>query len=95
MPVFIAVPLVDDSANLDKAVTNTVESSSRYKLPSNRGWLISFEGTTVELCNHIGLTGQPAGVHSPVGSAIVSPISAYYGRGSSDMWEWLKTRFEQ
>jgi hypothetical protein len=96
MPIYLALPLLQDSGPLDRAVTQYISSpSDRYQLQSDRGWLIKFSGTTVELSNHIKITGQPQGMPSPVGSAIVIPVSGYYGRGPSDMWEWLKTRLEQ
>lgn len=94
MPLYLAVPLVSDSAALNAAV-EAIPHSDRYKLQSERGWLIKFDGTTIELSNRIGLTGQEQGIPSPVGSAIIVPISGYYGRGPTDMWEWLKIRFEQ
>lgn len=95
MAIYIAIPLTQDSKALDEAVAHTIEPLNQYKLQSDRGWLIKFDGTSVELSNHIGLTGQPQGETSPLGSAIIVPVSAYYGRGPTDMWEWLKTRLEQ
>jgi len=96
MPIYIAVPLLVESSALDAAVDQSIPSpADRYKLQSNRGWLIKFEGTTVELSDHVGLTGQEKGQPSTLGSAIIVPISGYYGRGPTDMWEWLKTRLEQ
>ena len=96
MAIYIAVPLTQSSTALDAAVVKTiVAASDRYKLQSDRGWLIKFDGTSVELSKHIGLTGQAEGETSPIGSAIIVPVSAYYGRGPTDMWEWLKTRLEQ
>ncbi|MFA5919695.1 MAG: hypothetical protein WC856_00190 [Methylococcaceae bacterium] len=96
MAIYIAVPLTPTSSALNDAVVRSIASASdRYQLQSDRGWLIKFDGTSVELSNHIGLTGQAQGDISPIGSAIIVPVSAYYGRGPTDMWEWLKTRLEQ
>lgn len=96
MPIFLAIPLKAEGGALNSAVeTTVVDSSNRYKLPADRGWLIKFEGTTTELSNFIGITGQPEGVSSTVGAAMVVPISGYFGRGPTDMWEWLKVRLEQ
>lgn len=94
MPIYLAIPLQPESHYLDDAVGAAIDAINRHQLQANRGWLIKFDGTSIELSNAIGITGQAPGEHSPVGSAIVSPISGYYGRGSTDMWEWLKTRFE-
>jgi hypothetical protein len=93
--MYIAVPLTASSDALNSAVEAHISDIDRYKLQENRGWLIKFEGTTVELSNKIGLTGQGKGEPSPVRSAIIAPIGGYYGRGPTDMWEWLKIRFEQ
>ena len=95
MQVFIIVPLTTSGALLNAAVERHIAPADRYKLAGDRGWLIRFSGTTVELSNTIELTGQPTGTPSPVGSSLVAPITGYYGRGSNEMWEWLKTRFEQ
>jgi len=95
MQVFIAIPLTANSAQLNAAVVEHIEPANRYKLAADRGWLIRFSGTTVELSDAIGITGQPTGTPSPVGPALVAPITSYYGRGATEMWEWLKTRFEQ
>lgn len=95
MAIYIATPLTPSTDALNAAVEKSIEPAHRYKLQADRGWLINYDGTTVELSNHIGLTGQQPGETSTIGSAIIVPVSAYYGRGPSDMWEWLKTRIEQ
>lgn len=97
MPIYIAIPLSQENAAFNAAVEKSIASpDDRYKLQSDRGWLIKFAGTTVELSNHIGLTPREPGLPlPPIGSAIVVPVSGYYGRGPTDMWEWLKIRLEQ
>lgn len=95
MAIYLINPLVDDPTALNAAIERAItDPADRYRLQANRGWLVKFPGTSVELSNHIGLTGQPTGT-PPLGSALVIPFTAYYGRGPSDMWEWLATRFEQ
>lgn len=95
MPVYLAVPLLPSSDQLNKAVTTYIDPADRYQLQAESGWFIRFPGTTVELSEHIKLVGQADGVPSPVGSALIVSIGGYYGRGPTDMWEWLKTRIEQ
>lgn len=95
MPIYLAIPLTADSSALNSAVSTNIAESNRHKLQAERGWLIKFDGTSIELSNHLHITGQEAGIPSPIGASMVTPISGYYGRGPTDMWEWLKTRFEQ
>ena len=96
MPIYIAVPLAPNSALLDAAVTkHFLDPTDKYKLQNDRGWLLRFDGTTVELSNKLEITGQAKGDTSPVGSAIVVPVTSYFGRGPTDMWEWIKTRLEK
>lgn len=89
------MPLKPDSSALNAAVISTIPDTARHQLQADRGWLIKYDGTTIELSNHIGISGQADGEPVAIGSALVVPISGYYGRGPNDMWEWLKVRFEQ
>lgn len=94
MTVYIAIPLRADVTPLKNSVEHNISPEDRYELQADSGWLINFNGTTIELTNHLKITGQNAGELSPVGSALVIPVSNYYGRGPSDMWEWIKIRME-
>jgi len=80
---------------LSAAVKKKIASAARYELQAKAGWLIEFGGTTVELSEKLGITGQAKGEPVILGSAIIVPITGYYGRGPTDMWEWLKTRVEK
>jgi len=95
MPVYIVTPLIEDGSKLNNAIEKHAKEIDCHKLQADRGWLIKFDGTSIELSDRLGITGQNQGETPPVGSAIVVPVSSYYGRGPTDMWEWLKTRLEQ
>jgi hypothetical protein len=95
MPVYLVAPLSTKTDALNVAVAGAItEPVDRYQLPADRGWLIRYAGTSVELSNHIGITGQAAGELPMLGPALVVPITAYFGRGPTEMWEWIQTRFE-
>lgn len=93
MPVFLVNTLTNDPKPLDAAVEARISTDDRYKLTSNRGWLIKFDGTSVQLSNFLEITGQEEGEKSVIGPAIVTLIGSYYGRGPTDMWEWLSLKF--
>lgn len=95
MPIYLTIPLKTDGAPLDSAVETHIAAPDRFRLQADRGWLIKFKGTTIELSDLLAITGHTEGQHSAVGPTLVTPLSTYYGVGPSDMWEWLKTRIEQ
>jgi hypothetical protein len=53
-------------------------------------WLISARGTAQEVSNKLGLTPG-----NDLGSAIVFSMQSYYGRASTNVWDWIKTKAEE
>lgn len=94
MPIFLVTPIASNSQAVQVAVEGNIDAADRRALPNDAGWFVRFAGTTVELSNHLNITGQPKGERSVVGAAVVVLVGSYFGRGPTDMWEWLKTRFE-
>lgn len=94
MPLYIITSLRKDTTPVNTAVARHIPEPDRFHLQDDRGWLVKFAGTTVELSNHLEITGQEKNVPSPVGPALIVPMGGYYGRGPTDMWEWVKTRWE-
>ena len=94
MPVYLLTPLANNAREAAAVVTAKVVESDRYPVPDERSWIIMFRGTNVELCNYLGITGQPEGTPPALNSVLVTSVGSYYGRASSAMWEWLRTRFE-
>ena len=49
-------------------------------------WLVAGSGTSVDVSNILGITtGETS-------SGIVVSINSYYGRASTNIWEWLKVK---
>lgn len=94
MPIFQVTPLASNHQAVDDAVQAGFDAKDRHQLPNLAGWLVRHDGTTVEVSSHLEITGQPKGERSPVGATLVILVGSYFGRGPSDLWEWLKTRFE-
>ena len=95
MPIYLVTPLSNNALVLADAIASHFEPAEFYALVNNAGWLIDFKGTTVEVSARIGVTAAPGADKPKLGSALVTSVGNYYGLGSTDMWEWLKTRFEQ
>ena len=94
MAIYQVTPLARNTEQVRIALEKHIDEPDRFTIPNDAGWFVRFGGTTIELSNKIEVTGQPKGEPTPVGSTLITHIVAYYGRGGSDMWEWLKTRFE-
>ncbi|TAL87486.1 MAG: hypothetical protein EPN46_03895 [Candidimonas sp.] len=95
MAIYLIIPLRQETVEIDTAITSIIDEQDRFQLQGNSGWLVRFAGTTKEVSDKIGITGQKEGEAATLGSALVTPVTSYYGRGPADMWEWLKIRFEQ
>jgi hypothetical protein len=51
-------------------------------------WLIASVGTAKDVSDKLGVTnGTPS-------NGIVVSISGYYGRQQSNVWEWIRTKWE-
>jgi len=96
MPIYLIVPLTEDSSKLDAQVVAKVpDATNRHQLQHKRGWLVHFPGTTIELSVAVGIANPDRNIPSQTDAALVVPVPSYYGRGPTDMWEWLFTRMDK
>jgi hypothetical protein len=84
MAIFTVIPTKDDH-KINQALTTA--GLNFYTLPRGE-FLVSYKGTSIELSNLLGITDGSQGL------AIVLAIGSYYGRASTDTWEWIKTHWE-
>lgn len=94
MAVYLLTPLADNAEQAATVVREHLDKGDTYQLPDKRGWLIFYRGTSIELCNLLGITGLPPGNPAKLSSVLVTAVGSYYGRAGADLWEWLKVRFE-
>jgi hypothetical protein len=94
MPIFLVTPLANNAEQLGVAIHTHISPEECYELQAQSGWLVNYRGTSVEISNLIGITTADPEQKPTLGSAMVTTVGSYYGRGSTTMWEWLKTRFE-
>lgn len=86
MAIFVIFKVSDPAALRTAILTNF--PADHFDLGSNE-WLISGRGTAQEISDRLGLS---TGV---VGSGIIFSMQSYYGRASSNIWDWIKTKSEQ
>lgn len=92
MPVYLVIPL-EKKEEIEKALSK-LPNENVYKMQENSGWLVSYKGTSKELSYELGIGTEENGTVSSIGSALVSSLTAYYGYGPTEMWEWIRTRSE-
>jgi hypothetical protein len=54
-------------------------------------WIISAKGTVKQVSDTLGVSVK----ENPTGSAVVLGISGYWGRASTDLWDWMKVKMEE
>lgn len=91
MAIFLITPF-SGQVPLDAEIKSAISEHERYPLKSG-GWLIKFDGTSKELSDKLKITSDtPA--DASIATAMVAAISGYYGRGPTDMWEWIASRMK-
>lgn len=88
-PIYMVVSLAQDSSVLDAKIERRFGMADRYRLQGERGWLIRFQGTSVELTKYLEIDSVNTEDCEPTGSAIVVAVDYYHGKGPVDMWEWI------
>jgi hypothetical protein len=57
-------------------------------------WLISANGTAVDVTAKIGIYDAKQPERPPTGGGIVFAITSYYGRAPTPVWDWIKAKLE-
>jgi hypothetical protein len=84
--VFSNQPGMD--ALLEKSVKEQFPNNY-FEMGRNR-WIVAGEGTARAISDKLGITGD----NHTIGSSVVFGISGYFGRASSEMWEWIATKLK-
>lgn len=86
MNIYVIIPTQPTHTKLDELIKKEFEGYN-YHLPQGE-WLVAFNGTSRELSDKLGISDGSNG------SAIIVGISGYYGRASTDLWEWIRVKSE-
>lgn len=57
-------------------------------------WLVSTTGTVVELTAKLGIYDATQPQKASTGNAVIVAVSAYFGRGPTSVWDWIKAKLE-
>jgi hypothetical protein len=55
---------------------------------------VAGKGTAQEISASLGITSPTEPTASAVGTVMVLEIASYYGRATSDIWDWVKAKWE-
>jgi hypothetical protein len=85
----VLLPKEEGSANLINKIKATFPNDNFQITPTQ--WLISAKGTAKEISEKLGINDEKP----VVGYAIILAIAGYWGRGSADLWEWMRVKTEE
>ena len=85
MGVFI-IFRVTEPAKLKEAIKASF-GVEQYDLGNNE-WLVSLKGTPKEVSDKIGISDGSNG------NAMIFAMSGYYGRATTEIWDWIKAKAE-
>lgn len=90
MPVLYVVlsQRAETDARLEQAVKAAFEGNF-FKMSERGQWLVVGEGTAREISSKIGMSQSLP--DSPILGTVFS-VSGYFGRASSEMWEWIAVK---
>lgn len=91
MAIYMVTPMAGNHEEIRKAVEQ--KKLDAFLVPNTESFLVSFNGTAVELSDEVGITKE--GSRGELGAALVSGFGAYYGIGSTQLWDWIKNRLER
>lgn len=92
MTIF-AILITDPTS--DKLVSKIkAEYPLNYFNISDTQWLISADGTPIDMCVKLGIydTANPAAPHT--GNAVVVQVASYFGRAPKPIWDWITAKLE-
>jgi len=72
-----------------EAAVRRVFPSDHFKVADDQ-WLISAIGTAKDISDKLGVTPG-----NETGPAIVFSMANYYGRATTEVWDWIKVKAEQ
>lgn len=81
MATFIVIPLSQGKHQLNQVIPEKMGNAC-FCL-QNGDWLVSYEGTSRQLSDDLGITDGTNG------SGLVLNFSGYWGRTTTDVWEWI------
>lgn len=84
MAIFLVLPASNPAAVKAELQKNGMEF---IDLPAH-GHFVSFRGTSEELSNALGITDGKSG------TGVVTLVTSYYGRLPTNIWDWVKSRWE-
>ena len=77
--------------NMDERLDAAIKENypGNFYFMGRSQWLVAAEGTAREVSDRLGITGvDPPGIVS----SVVFGVAGYYGRASSEMWEWVAAK---
>ena len=87
MAIFLVIAQPNPNNSKLPAAIERAFPESYLKIADN-AWLVSGAGPAKAVSDKLGISPDGAS-----GGAIVSEVTDYYGRASTNIWAWIKAKF--
>lgn len=94
MAIYLVTPLADNYQKLKEVIAAVIPEADYYCVQNEAGFLVRSTSTAMELAIQLNIS-TPDRSPTDMGAAMVTSVTNYYGRASTAMWEWLKSRMER
>ena len=92
MALYLITAIGESGPAIEKSIAEKY-SGNFYKIDPSKWWVSSPATTSKDLSDQLGITTDPPIVFGTTG--IVVAVKGYFGRGPSDMWEWVAAKMSQ
>lgn len=94
MAIYLVTPLTDNYQKLKDVIAREIPEADYYCVQNQAGFFVRSPLTAMELAFLLNIS-TPDRSPTDMGAAMVTTVNSYYGRASTAMWDWLKTRMER
>ncbi|MCK1706135.1 hypothetical protein IVA86_33220 [Bradyrhizobium sp. 146] len=93
MPIFVLLPQ-NEAAQGQLRAAVLREFPDAHKPIANQNWLVAGKGTAQDISAKLGITHPKDAAAPSIGTVMVLEVGSYYGRAPSDIWDWVKAKWE-
>jgi hypothetical protein len=86
-----AILLPKENPRIVAAIKDKFTENNYFEICPTQ-WIVSGKGPAKKISDTIGISSEG---EQTLGSGVVLAFTGYWGRASTDLWEWMKIKIEE